>query len=84
MVGWVDPRADGFHMEAVVTAANLYGEIKETVTVEKKVLESAVFDFVDLETLKFRQLPETIELLNATNSKHDLLGYEFDGAGWDK
>lgn len=84
MVGWVDPRADGFHVEAVVTAANLYGEIKETVTVEKKVLESAVFDLVDLETLKFRQLPETIELLNATNSKHDLLGYEFDGAGWDK
>lgn len=83
-IGWVDPRADDFHVEAVVTAANLYGEIKEVVTVGKTVFESSVFDLVDPETLKFRQPPEIVELLSAAKSKHDFLAFEFDGTGWDK
>lgn len=84
MIGWVDPRADDFHVEAVVTAANLYGEIKEAVTVGKTVLESSVFDLVDPETLMFRQPPEIIELLSAAKSKQDILAFEFDGTSWDK
>ncbi len=84
MIGWVDPRADDFHVEAVVTAANLYGEIKEAITVEKMVLESSVFDLVDPETLKFHQPPEIVELLSAAKSKDDFSAFEFDGAGWDK
>lgn len=84
MVGWVDPRADEFHVEAVVTSANLYGEIKERVTVGKTILERSVFDLVDPETLKFRQSPEIVELLSAAKTGHDFLAFEFDGAGWDK
>lgn len=84
MIGWVDPRADDFHVEAVVTAANLYGEIKEAITVGKTVLESSVFDLVDPETLKFHQPPEIVELLSAAKSKDDFSTVEFDGAGWDK
>lgn len=84
MIGWVDPRADEFHVEAVVTAANLYGEIKETITVRKETLESSVFDLIDPETLKFRQPPEIVGLLSAAKSKHDFLVFEFDGAGWDE
>jgi hypothetical protein len=84
MIGWIDPRADEFHVEAVVTAANLYGEIRETVTVGKTVLESSVFDLVDPETLKFRQPLEIVGLLNAAVSKHDLTDFEFDGTDWDK
>lgn len=84
MIGWADPRADDFHVEAVVTAANLYGDIKEAVTVERTILESSVFDLVDPETLKFRQPPEIVELLSATKSKDDFSAFEFDGTGWDK
>jgi hypothetical protein len=84
MIGWVDPHADEFQVEAVVTAANLYGEITETITVGKTVLENSVFDFVDPETLRFRQLPEIVELLSAAKDKQVGLDFEFDGAGWDK
>lgn len=84
MIGWVDPHADDFQVEAVVTAANLYGEIKEAVTVGKTVLESSAFDLVDPVTLKFRQPPEIVEFLSAAKSKHDFFAFEFDGTGWDK
>lgn len=84
MIGWVDPHADEFHVEAVVTAANLHGEIKETVRVGKTVIESAAFDLVDPETLKFHQPPEIVELLSAAKSKDDFSAFEFDGTGWDK
>lgn len=84
MVGWVDPNADEFCVEAVVTAANLYGETKGTLTVEKNVLETGVFDLVDHETLKFREPPEIVGLLTAAMSQHDFSNFEFDGADWDK
>ncbi|MFH2140549.1 MAG: PIN domain-containing protein [Pseudomonadota bacterium] len=84
MIGWVDPRADDFHVEAVVTAANLYGEIREAVIVEKTIIESSVFDLVDPETMKFHKLPEIVELLSAAKSNGDFSNFEFDGNGWDK
>lgn len=84
MIGWADPHADEFKVEAVVTAANLYGEIKETIIIGKMVLENSVFDFVDSETLKFRQLPEIVELLSAAKDRQVVSDFEFDGAGWDK
>jgi hypothetical protein len=84
IIGWVDPHADEFQVEAVVTAANLYGEITETITVGKTVLENSVFDLVDPETLRFRQLPEIVELLSTAKDKQVVLDFEFDGVGWDK
>lgn len=84
MIGWVDPHADEFQVEAVVTAANLYGEITESITVGKTVLENSVFDFVDPEILRFRQPPEIVELLSAAKDKQVVLDFEFDDAGWDK
>ncbi|TAJ77226.1 MAG: hypothetical protein EPO42_10380 [Gallionellaceae bacterium] len=79
MIGWVDPHADEFHVKASVTAANLYGEIKEVSIVGKTVLDSSVFDLVDPETLKFRQPPEIVGVLSTAN-----LAFEFDGGVWDK
>jgi len=84
MIGWVDPRADEFRVEAVVTAANLYGDAKETLTVAATVIESSVYDLVDPETLKFRQPPEIVGFLTTAVRKNDLSDFEFDGAGWDK
>ena len=84
MIGWVDPRAEEFRVEAVVTAANLYGERKESMTVVKTVTESSVYDLVDPETLKFRLPNEYVELLDAARSKRDFSDFEFDGANWDK
>lgn len=84
MIGWVDPRADEFCVEAVVTAANLYGETKETLTVGKTIIESSVCDLVDLETLKFRHPPEIVGFLTAAVSKDDFSDFEFDGVDWDK
>lgn len=84
LIGWVDPRADDFRVEAVVTAANLYGEAREILAVGKMVIESSVYDLVDLENLKFRQPPEIVDFLTAAVRKNDLSDFEFDGAGWDK
>ena len=84
MVGWVDPRAEEFRVDAVVTAANLYGETNDTLKVGKTVIESSVHDLVDPETLKFRQPPEIVGFLTAALSKDDFSDFEFDGVGWDK
>jgi hypothetical protein len=84
MIGWVDPHAEDFRVEAVVTAANLYGETKAIFTTEKTTLESSVSDLVDLETLKFHQRPEVVDLLTAAANQPDFSDFEFDGSGWDK
>ena len=84
MIGWVDPRAEEFHVEAVVTAANLHGEIKETLTVLKMVIESGVYDLVNPETLMFHQPHEIVDSLKAAVSMRDFSDFEFDGPDWDK
>jgi hypothetical protein len=84
VIGWVDPRANEFRVDAVVTAANLYGEVTETLTVAKTVIESSVHELVDPETLMFRQRLEIVDLLTDAAKNSDLADFEFDGAGWDK
>jgi len=84
IIGWADPLADDFRVEAIVTASNLYGEIKETLTVGKTVSEASVFDLIYPETLKFRKQPEIVDLLNAAANRHELSDFEFDGSGWDR
>jgi hypothetical protein len=84
MVAWVDPRAEAFRIEAVVTSANLYGELKETLMIEKTVIDSSVYDLVDPDTLKFRQPPEIDDFLKTALRKKHYSSFEFDGADWDK
>lgn len=84
MIGWIDPHAEEFRVEAVVTAANLYGEEKEALAVVKTVIESSVYDLVHPDTLKFRQPPDNDGLLNAAISQSDFSDFEFDGVNWDK
>jgi PIN domain len=83
-VAWVDPRAEVFSIEAVVTSANLYGELKETFTIEKTVVESSVYDLIDPEALKFLQPPEVASLLNEAIREENYSSFEFDGVDWDK
>lgn len=84
MIGWADPYAEEFRVEAVVTAANLHGEAREVLEIRKTVTESSVHALVDPESLKFRQTLERVELLNAAIKRGDFSAHEFDGAGWDK
>ncbi len=84
MVAWVDPRAEVFRVEAVVTSANLYDELKEALMIDKTVIGSSVFDLVDPATLQFRQPPEIVGILESALREKDYSSFEFDGAGWDK
>jgi PIN domain len=72
MVAWVDPRVEVFRIEAVVTSANLYGELTETFTIEKTVVVSSVHDLIDLEALKFRQPPEVASVFNCCGKRKGL------------
>jgi hypothetical protein len=85
VIGWIDPRAEtNFRLEATVTAANLYGEVRETLSIGKTVTESQVGDLVDTDTMRFRRLPGIVSRMSDKESplSHDNL--EFDGTGWDK
>lgn len=85
VIAWIDPRAEtNFRLEATVTAANLYGEVRETLSIGKTVTESQVGDLVDTDTMRFRCPPRIISQLSDKEiplSHNDL---EFDGTGWDK
>lgn len=84
MIGWADPHADSFRLTAVVTAANLYGEIQETFTVEKTVIDSNVHNLLEAKLLNFQQPPEIFGFLIAAKSKSDYADFEFDGSDWDE
>lgn len=85
VVAWIDPReASDFCLEATVTAANLYGEFRETLSIGKTVTDIGVSDLVDTNTMRFRQPPETIRRLGDEESPLRPQDLESDGAGWDK
>lgn len=85
VIARVNPHAEtNFRLEATVTAANLYGEVRETLSIRKTVTESQVSDLVDMDTMRFRRPPRIISQLSDKENplSHDDL--EFDGTGWDK
>lgn len=83
VIAWADPHAEEFRVEAVVTAANLYGEATASLVIGKNVQETSVQDLVDPKTLQFRQAPDTADLLQKSIAERDFSTFEFDGAGWD-
>lgn len=84
VIGWADPHAEKLRVEAVVTAANLYGEARASLEIGKNVQETSVQDLIDPKTLRFRQAPDTDGLLQKAIKERDFSNFEFDGAGWDK
>jgi hypothetical protein len=82
-VGWADPHAEKFRVEAVVTAANLYGEATASLEIGKEVQEVSVQNLLDPKTLKFRQVPEIYDLLQRAPQEKVSSDFSFDGEGWD-
>jgi hypothetical protein len=80
VICWADPHSTEFAIDATVTATNLYGDLKETLAIERAVAESSVFDLLDSESLEFRQLPELIEMLLATSGEDTSGRFELDSA----
>lgn len=85
VVAWIDPLCEGdFRLEATVTAANLYGEIRETLAIGKTVGEIGVTELVDLATMRFRQPPEILGRIGDKENPLRQGDLEFDGSGWDR
>lgn len=85
LIAWIDPHAESnFRLEATVTAANLYGEVRETLSIGKTVTERQVGDLVDTDTMRFRLPPKIISQLNDKETPLSYKDLEFDGTGWDK
>lgn len=84
MIAWVDPRAEKFELSAIVTAKNLYGDVQETMTIERTVIESSASELLIGDSLKFKQQPRTLDLLVAAQRERDFSRFEFDGEDWDK
>lgn len=83
MIAWVDPRADKFELSAIVTATNLYGNVQNSMTVEKTVMESSASDLLFADSMKFKQPPKSLALLVAAKQERDFSKFEFDGEDWD-
>lgn len=85
VIAWIDPRAETkFQLEATVTAANLYGEVRETLLIEKIVTESQVRDLVNTDTMRFRHPPGIFSQITDKENPLRRDDLEFDGTGWDK
>jgi hypothetical protein len=85
VIAWIDPRAEtNFRLEATVTAANLYGEVRETLSIGKTVTESQVGDLVDMDMMRFRCPLKIISQLSDKETPVSYDDVEFDGTGWDK
>lgn len=83
MIGWPEPSAEEFRVDAVVTAANLFGEVTERLVIAKTVQESSVDELIDPETMKFKKSPPVVGLLQQAVRGKDFSDFEFDGSGWD-
>jgi hypothetical protein len=84
MVAWVDPWADKFELSAIVTAANLYGNVQNSMTIEKTVIESSASDLLFADSMKFKQPPKSLVLLVAAKGSRDFSKFEFDGQNRDE
>jgi hypothetical protein len=80
VIGRADPYADEFRIDAVVTAANLYGEAKTCIVVPKHLKVSSVTDLIDMSTLRFKQPPDMDGHLEKAISASDFSAFEFDGS----
>lgn len=83
VIGWADPHADEFRIDAVVTAANLYGEAKTSIVVPRNLKDSSVENLIDTSTMCFKQPPDVYGHLEKAISANDLSAIEFDGSGDD-
>ncbi len=83
MIAWVDPWADKFELNAIVTATNLYGNVQNSITVEKTIIESSASDLLFADSMKFKQPPKSLALLVAAKGARDFSKFEFDGGDWD-
>lgn len=80
VVGRADPYADEFRIDAVVTAANLYGEAKTSIVVPRNLKDSSVVDLIDMSTMRFKQQPDVDGHLERAISAKDFSAFEFDGS----
>lgn len=76
IIGWADPYADEFQLEAIATASNLYGEAKGSHVIAKTTLESSVHDIINIEDLSFHHPPRIMQILR--DSKDDFSNIEID------
>jgi hypothetical protein len=79
VVGRADPHAGEFRIDAIVTAANLYGEVKTSIVVPKNMKDSSVADLIDMTTMRFKKPPHVDSLLDRAISASDFSAFEFDG-----
>jgi len=80
VIGRADPHADEFRIDAVVTAANLYGEAKTSIVVPRNLKDSSVADLIDMSTMRFKQPPDVDGHLEKAISARDFSAFEFDGS----
>lgn len=80
VIGRADPHAVDFRIDAVVTAANLYGEAKTSLVVPRNLIESSVADLIDMSTMRFKQPPDMDGHLEKAISARDFSAFEFDGS----
>lgn len=80
VIGRADPYADEFRIDAVVTAANMYGEAETSIAVPRSVKDSSVADLIDMGTMRFKQPPDVVGHLEKAISASDFSAFEFDGA----
>ena len=79
-IGRADPYADEFRIDAVVTAANLYGDAKTSIVVPRNLKDSSVADLIDMSTMRFKQPPDVDGHLEKAISAKDFSAFEFDGS----
>jgi hypothetical protein len=84
VVGRADPWAEEFRVSAIVTAANLYGQVETSVIVTKNGRDSAVADLIDMETMSFFEAPDVDGLLEEAITARDFSAFEFDGSKSDQ
>lgn len=80
VIGRADPHAAEFCIDAVVTAANLYGEAEASIVVPRNLKDSSVADLIDMNTMHFRQTPDIDGHLEKAISARDFSAFEFDGS----
>jgi hypothetical protein len=85
LIAWPDPRSEeNFQVTAIATAANLHGDARLTLTIDKRVTDIEVEAVVDMETLKLKKASAVEQRLNAAKEARDFSRFEADGADWDK
>jgi hypothetical protein len=80
VIGRADPHADEFRIDAVVTAANLYGEAKTSIVVPTNLKDTSVADLIDMCTMRFKHPPDVDGHLERAISASDFSAFEFDGS----